>query len=153
MLLDVLFQIWRRLSAPLQWWALWLINSKYMVSVSGVVFDGEGRVLLQRHRHWVKDVWGLPGGIIEGKETLEEALVREVHEETGLHIRDVELLRIESGYKLRLEGYFRATVVDDAQPITIQEAEVLEARFFELSELPENILKLQRAVIEQASVK
>lgn len=150
MLLDALFQIWRRLSGSLQWWFLWLISSKYMISVSGVIFDGEGRVLLQRHRHWVKDVWGLPGGIIEGRESLEEALTREVYEETGLRIHEIELLRIESGYKLRLEGYFRAKLIDDKQRMTIQEDEVLEARFFRLDELPENMLLLQREVIEQA---
>ncbi len=150
MLLDALFQIWRRLSGSLQWWFLWLISSKYMISVSGVIFDSDGSVLLQRHRHWVKDVWGLPGGIIEGKETLEEALAREVYEETGLNIREIQLLRIESGYKLRLEGYFQAKLADDNQQIIIKEDEILEARFFDLDDPPENILPIQREVIGQA---
>ncbi len=150
MLLDTLFQIWRRLSGSLQWWFLWLISSKYMISVSGVIFDRANRVLLQRHRHWVKNVWGLPGGIIEGKETLEEALTREVYEETGLNIREIQLLRIESGYTLRLEGYFRAKLVDGNQQIVIQEDEILEARFFDLDDLPENMLPIQREVIEQS---
>jgi len=62
MLLDLIFRLWRRLSGPFQWWTLWLVNSKFMVSVSGVIFDHNLNVFLQRHRHWVPDVWGLPGG-------------------------------------------------------------------------------------------
>lgn len=75
-LFDLLFQVWRRLSGPWQWWSLWLISSKFMVSVSGVILDTNGKILLQRHRHWVHDVWGLPGGIIQAGETLEQALAR-----------------------------------------------------------------------------
>jgi 8-oxo-dGTP diphosphatase len=56
MLLDFLFQLWKRLRGNWQWRTLWLVNSKFMVSVAGVVQDDQGRVLLQRHRHWVPNV-------------------------------------------------------------------------------------------------
>jgi len=149
MLLDLLFQIWKRLSARLQWRALWLFNSKFMVSVSGVVLDADNRILLQRHRHWVHDVWGLPGGIVESGETLEDAFAREVKEETGLEISDVELIKVVSGYRIRLEAYFKACLNPEIgmQTIAVQEQEVLDARFFALDELPENMFQLQRDVI------
>jgi len=78
MFLDFLFQIWKRLSANLQWFTPWLFNRKFMVSVSGVILDEKDRILLQRHRHWVYDVWDLPGGIVEGGEMLEGTIAREV---------------------------------------------------------------------------
>ena len=149
MLLDFLFQIWKRLSAHLQWWVLWLFNSKFMVSVSGVILDEQDRILLQRHRHWVYDVWGLPGGIVEGGETLENAIAREVLEETGLVISDVEFVKIVSGYRIRMEVYFRARVKSDGglQELKLQKEEVIEARFFTFDELPENMLSGQRSVV------
>jgi ADP-ribose pyrophosphatase YjhB (NUDIX family) len=139
MLLDFLFQIWRRLRGSWQWRLLWLVNSKFMVSVAGVVLDHRDRVLLQRHRHWVADVWGLPGGIVHGGETLEAAFAREVWEETGLRVEDVQLAYIVSGYNLRLEVFFRARLAGEAA-IRLQSSEVLEARFFATDELPANLL-------------
>ena len=152
MILDFLFEIWRRLKASSQWRLLWLINSKFMVSVAGIVYDHEGQLLLQRHRHWVDDVWGLPGGIVENEESIEDAFSREVLEETGLIISGVELIKIVSGYRLRLEAYFRAQLpeTDPKQTIRIQEKEIIEARFFPLDNLPSNILKMhQKLILEE----
>lgn len=150
MLLDFLFSIWRRLRGRWQWRLLWLANSKFMVSVAGVVRDAQGRILLQRHRHWVPDVWGLPGGIVQRAETLEAAFAREVCEETGLSIADVQLIRLRSGFNLRLEVFFQARLADEGEPVfRLQPSEVLEARFFPPDALPENMLKIQREIIAQ----
>jgi ADP-ribose pyrophosphatase YjhB (NUDIX family) len=148
MLLDFIFQIWRRLSGSLQWQLLWLTNSKFMICAAGVVLDARGRALLQRHRHWVPDVWGLPGGIAHRRETIEAAFAREVYEETGLSLADVQLVKVCSGYNLRLEVFYRARVAVDGEPVLkLQTSEVLEARFFAADELPENLLPEQREII------
>ena len=56
--------------------------------VGGVVRDGAGRLLLiRRGREPSRGLWSLPGGRVEPGETLEQAVVREVREETGLEVR------------------------------------------------------------------
>ena len=150
MILDFLFQLWRRLSSSLQWRLLWWVNSKFMLTVACVVQDENGDILLQRHRHWVQDVWGLPGGIVKSGETLEQAITREVKEETGLVLDDVRLVHLASGYRLRAEAYFSARLAADSpRQINLQESEVLEARFFSSQNLPINLLTLQLQVITQ----
>jgi ADP-ribose pyrophosphatase YjhB (NUDIX family) len=54
-----------------------------------VLIEHEGGVVLVRRRH-PPTGWAIPGGFVEYGETLEEAAVREMREETGL---EVELLR------------------------------------------------------------
>jgi len=57
-----------------------------IVGVGAVILDG-GRVVLVKRRHPpLKGEWSLPGGGVEIGETLEECVVREVREETGLDI-------------------------------------------------------------------
>jgi 8-oxo-dGTP diphosphatase len=53
--------------------------------VGGIVKDERGRLLLIKRGHEPgAGLWSLPGGRIEPGETDAEALVREMHEETGL---------------------------------------------------------------------
>ena len=58
-----------------------------------------GIVLVKRKNELFKDYWALPGGFLEtGKESLEEAAVRELKEETGLtaDVNDLEFICVRS---------------------------------------------------------
>jgi ADP-ribose pyrophosphatase YjhB (NUDIX family) len=59
----------------------------------GAVLIHEGRVLLvRRGKEPLRGRWVVPGGTVELGETLEQALVREVEEETGLIAEAVALV-------------------------------------------------------------
>lgn len=59
---------------------------------SALVTDEHGRVLMQRRSD--SGNWALPGGIMDIGETLEQCVIREVKEETGLDIEITGLLGI-----------------------------------------------------------
>jgi len=61
--------------------------------VAAVIFE-DGRVLLQRRDDTGR--WGLPGGGVEPGESVRQALIREVREETGLEIEPLRLIGVYS---------------------------------------------------------
>ena len=61
--------------------------------VSAVIFK-EGRILLQRRDD--NGMWGLPGGGVEPGESVRQAVIREVHEETGLTVEPLRLIGVYS---------------------------------------------------------
>jgi ADP-ribose pyrophosphatase YjhB (NUDIX family) len=63
-------------------------------SVSAVIFDRQGRLLLQQRSDGGQ--WGLPGGSVEIGESVQEAVVREVREETGLTVAVRRLVGVYS---------------------------------------------------------
>lgn len=66
------------------------LSQKYPISVKVLLFDRE-RILCLRNE---RGEWDLPGGKIHGIENPEFTLKREVKEETGLDISNIELLKV-----------------------------------------------------------
>jgi 8-oxo-dGTP diphosphatase len=57
------------------------------VAVGAVVLDGERVLLVRRGRPPGQGKWSIPGGLVHLGERIEEALVREIEEESGLRVR------------------------------------------------------------------
>ncbi|MEV7806444.1 NUDIX domain-containing protein [Microbispora sp. NPDC088329] len=146
---DLVARLWRSIGGiggSFQWRLVWLSQAKFMVGVTGIVRDGDGRVLLLRHRLWPEDrQWGLPGGYAVRGETFRETVVREVREETGLEVRVGELVQLNSGYRLRVEVAYEAEFAGGT--MRIDPKEILEARWFSPDDLPEGTLRAHRHLI------
>ncbi len=68
-------------------------NPRHIAVVGSLVKDSAGRVLLVRHH---KRGWEIPQGRVEEGESLLDALQRELHEETGVEVEQVQLAAIWS---------------------------------------------------------
>jgi 8-oxo-dGTP diphosphatase len=61
------------------------------LAVSAAIFRGGQILLVRRARPPAEGLFSLPGGVVEAGETLKEAVIREVREETSLVIEPVAL--------------------------------------------------------------
>ena len=120
-------------------------SAHFRVGVYAVIFN-EGRVLLA-HRRDI-DWWNLPGGGMESDETVDEALCREVREETGLEVQVERLVGVYSKpLKQEVVLAFHCRVIGGALQAT---EESRECRYFAPDALPRNILPKHRQRIEDA---
>lgn len=65
-------------------------NYDFNIRVTGILIENN-KILLVKQRVSEKRNWSLPGGKLEQGETLEQGIIREMKEETGL---DVEIIRL-----------------------------------------------------------
>ncbi|MGZ9584466.1 NUDIX domain-containing protein [Paenibacillus marinisediminis] len=72
-----------------------------IVTGGAIIRDRRGRVLLQKRSDYGN--WGLPGGGMEPGETIEETMLREVYEETGLNVSQYHLYSIYSGPRMQYQ--------------------------------------------------
>jgi acetyl-CoA carboxylase carboxyl transferase subunit beta len=132
---------------PVRWQRRFMTaaHERFLVGVVGLGIDDQGRVLLARHRFGAPQ-WRFLGGFLGSRERVEDALVREISEETGLRIEVGPVLEIVTGYRWqRVEIVFAYRVVGGTERLT---AEVAELRGFEVRALPE-VRADQRGLIER----
>lgn len=66
-----------------------------IVGVGAVVFKGDKVLLVKRGRDPGKGLWSFPGGVVNAGETLRDAVLRELYEETGLRGNVLKLVQVE----------------------------------------------------------
>ncbi|MBA0089229.1 MAG: NUDIX domain-containing protein, partial [Acidobacteria bacterium Pan2503] len=65
-----------------------------VMGVGGVIIDQGRTVLIRRGTEPLLGEWSIPGGSVEVGETLEQAVRRELREETGLEVCVLELIEL-----------------------------------------------------------
>ncbi|QHJ70007.1 NUDIX hydrolase [Planococcus halotolerans] len=117
-----------------------------MVVAGAFVFDADTRLLLQQRSDTGE--WGLPGGFMELDETVQDTARREVLEETGLQLKELELFGIYSGpkYDKTFKNGDQVAMVqilftcqNFAGQLVEQNEESLSNKFYRLTELPDNL--------------
>ncbi|MBI2474507.1 MAG: nucleoside triphosphatase NudI [Candidatus Taylorbacteria bacterium] len=79
---------------------------KTRVIVSAIIENDKGEILFGRQkpgRGVYLDKWHIPGGGVEENERIEEALRREIKEETGLQVKDIEPITFSDDVTNRLK--------------------------------------------------
>lgn len=67
---------------------------KPVVGVGAIILDGD-RILLEKRKNSPgKGKWSVPGGLVELGENVEDAVIREVKEETGLEVYEPRLVDV-----------------------------------------------------------
>lgn len=132
-----------------------------LTGVNVLIINKDNEVLLQR-RGTFPYKWGLVGGITELGEALEDTAIREVKEETGLHIKDLNLLGTTSGESCYIDfpngdkayfitvGYFTKNFTGT---LRIDGLETKELKFFSYEELPDNMPNSHRIMLNKYYLK
>jgi phosphoglycolate phosphatase len=71
-----------------------------LATVGALIFNGAGKVLMIRTHKW-SNKWGIPGGKIKWGEKSENALRREIGEETGLKVKDIKFVLVQDCIRSR----------------------------------------------------
>ena len=82
---KLLAQLWRvlPLSKRVQLAIMNLFQDKFLIGVTGIIFNAQNEILLFKHSYR-SHPWSLPGGYLKGGEHPKEGLEREIKEESGL---------------------------------------------------------------------
>ena len=132
---------------PVRWQRRFMTaaHDRFLVGVTGVGIDAEGRVLLARHR-FGSPQWRFLGGFLAQRERVEDALAREISEETGLAVEIGPVLEVVTGHLWqRVEIVFAYRVTGGTRALS---GEIAEVRGFPADELPD-VRADQRGMIER----
>jgi ADP-ribose pyrophosphatase YjhB (NUDIX family) len=129
-----------------------------LATVGALIFNRAGEVLMIRTHKW-SNLWGIPGGKIKWGEPSEDALRREIKEETGLDVTDIEFILVQDCIHSR-EFYRDAHFVllnytcrCNGRPRVKLNAEARESRWVTLAEACKMQLNMPTRVLINAVMK
>ena len=97
--------------------------------------EKDGKILLARHVQRNQDIYACIAGFVEAGETLEQAVAREVREETGLTVKNVRYFGSQS-WPFPAQLMLGFTAEYESGDISLQEEELSDARWFDPANCP-----------------
>ncbi|MDV3126786.1 NAD(+) diphosphatase [Mycobacterium sp. 21AC1] len=100
-----------------------------------LVHDGHDRAVLARQAVWPERLFSILAGFVEAGESFESCVVREIAEEVGLNVTDVQYLGSQPWpFPRSLMVGFHA-IGDPEQPFAFNDGEIVEAGWFTRAEI------------------
>ena len=127
-----------------------------LIGSHAIILNEKNEILLQLRTDFNR--WSIIGGALEYNETLEDALKREVYEETGLFIKNPELFRTYSGpdyFQIypngdQVHGVLVVYICREFNgELVCDQTESKALRFFSLDELPSNLPSVIERIIKE----
>ena len=134
------------LPKSIQLFVMRIFEDQFLIGVTGIILNSKNEILLFKHSYRQTE-WGLPGGYIKAKEHPQEALEREIEEESGFVVSVDEELKIRTDREsARVDICFVGKLMGGEFR---KSSEVMDAKFFSFSDLPILISKQQLFIIKQ----
>ena len=123
----------------------------YNLAVDAIILYDKKIVLIKRKNPPYENYYALPGGFVEKAETVEQALIREAKEETGLDIEVLKLVGVYSdperdprGRVVSLCYLTKAKANGKLAPAS----DAGETKLFDISELPELAFDHEKMIVD-----
>ena len=115
----------------------------HFLGVGGVVIHEQKVLLVKLTYGPAKGKWLIPGGLVDCGETLQDAVKREIFEETGVQVQPRGIIGVRSMVRTKdhltdLYSILICEVVDSPEILVKDELEVSEVRWMPLDELSTN---------------
>lgn len=120
-------------------------QQKFTVSVAAIVLNKKGELLLLNHTMRPRFNWGIPGGFINSGEQPETSVRRELREETGIELENIELIRVRT-INRHIEILFRAKGKGKAE---VKSHEIKDVGWFNPDNLPDEMSDVQKEIIRK----
>lgn len=149
MLREFLGFVWRSAPKSVRRWSVRLVEPRFTVTAGAVVEDDAGRILLLKHVFRKGSGWGIPGGFLSAGEQPEEALRRELREETGMEIDKPRLAFVRTLKRPRQVEIIYRCRVREADKTFKRNLEINTLAWFARDRLPD-VTDDQRRIIARA---